>query len=236
MNTGVYTSIKQIIFAILFLTIPFLMNGQVIKESYYKDKFKKKEVDSKDKGKYAEIIKTYGDSMVVTELVFLKTNLLLESVCYKNKIPHGIWKTYDKKLKDYWTTNYDFDVKYSKKIVENKIYYDFFKQEIESGINSNSQFEAPTLKSGRHLLSQINRSTRYPAFSRENGIQGTVKVLVKIDENGSLEVLHILKGVEPHLDAETIRVIRKCQDWIPAELDGKKVEVYSIVNMKFKLA
>lgn len=115
------------------------------------------------------------------------------------------------------------------------MYFDLENQKIKEGINPEDEFSPPTPIDGESINEKIYKSIWYPTFARNNGIEGIVKILVKIDKEGNLNVISVYKGVEAHLDAESIRVINKCQKWNPATLNGENIDIFSILNVTFRL-
>lgn len=227
---------KKLIVMLIAVTIPFIANCQKdIQKVYYKNVYKIKPLKNEKKAKFVEIIKSEGDSLKTFEFIRLKDDKVFESVSYKNGIPNGEWKLYNKNTKKYKELNYVFDTKYSKEQLKNVVYFDLVNQEAEKGIKPEDEFLPPTLKDGLSINEKIYKSIWYPTYARNNGIDGVVKVLIKIDKNGQLNVISIYQGVESHLDAESVRVINKCQNWNPATLNGEKVDMYSVLSVTFKL-
>ena len=54
----------------------------------------------------------------------------------------------------------------------------------------------------------IAENTHYPVIARKNNIQGKVYVRFCITAKGTVEQISILKGVDPELDAEAMRVVK----------------------------
>jgi TonB family protein len=73
----------------------------------------------------------------------------------------------------------------------------------------------------------------YPALAQSSGIQGTVKLQVRVTIDGRLEVVKLLEGEPILADAATGAV----KQWRarPASINGKPVEVISTVTFKFQL-
>jgi len=227
---------KKTIVMLIALAIPVIVDCQIdIEKIYYKNVYKIKPLKNEKKAKFVEIIKREGDSLKTIEFIRLKDDKIFESVSYKNGVPYGEWKLYNKNKKKYKELNYSFDTKYSKEHLKNVVFFDLANQEVEEGIKPEDEFSPPTLKDGLSINEKIYQSIWYPKYARNNGIDGIVKVLVKIDKEGQLSVMSIYQNAEPHLDAESIRVINKCQNWNPATLNGEKIDIYSILSVTFKL-
>src|SRR6266567_1800079 len=73
----------------------------------------------------------------------------------------------------------------------------------------------------------------YPALAQRAGIQGIVKVQVRVTKDGRVEVQKILEG-EPALADAAVAAMKRWQAK-PAWINGKKVEVISTVKFDFQL-
>ncbi|MEO0897362.1 MAG: energy transducer TonB [Bacteroidota bacterium] len=82
----------------------------------------------------------------------------------------------------------------------------------------------------RFLSGQI----RYPEDALRNKVEGKVFVRFVIQADGSLKDLKIVKGIGHGCDEEALRVIRLMPAWIPGEIAGQKVPVYSSLAVNFK--
>jgi periplasmic protein TonB len=96
--------------------------------------------------------------------------------------------------------------------------------------------EKPTFPGGEAaLLKWIAQNTKYPEIAKENGIQGRVFVGFVIDKAGNVIDVKILRGVDPYLDKEAMRVVKAMPDWAPGKQRGKSVKVSYQVPINFKL-
>ena len=84
-------------------------------------------------------------------------------------------------------------------------------------------------------LKWISDETKYPAIALENGIQGRVTVRFTINKDGSVSDAIVVKGVDPHLDKEALRVISKMPKWKPGKQRGQAVRVSYNLPVRFKL-
>ena len=84
-------------------------------------------------------------------------------------------------------------------------------------------------------LKWIANELKYPAIAQENGVQGRVTVRFTINADGSVVDPSILRGVDPHLDKEALRVIGKMPKWKPGKQRGKAVRVSYNLPVRFKL-
>lgn len=97
--------------------------------------------------------------------------------------------------------------------------------------------DMPEFKGGeKALLKYIAEHVVYPEIAKENDIQGTVYVKFVINEKGKVTNVGLLRGVDPLLDKEAIKVIENLPDWKPGKQSGKNVKVSMQVPIKFQLA
>lgn len=97
--------------------------------------------------------------------------------------------------------------------------------------------DMPEFKGGdKALLKYIAEHVVYPEIAKENDIQGTVYVKFVINEKGKVTNVGLLRGVDPLLDKEAIKVIESLPDWKPGKQSGKNVKVSMQVPIKFQLA
>jgi len=85
------------------------------------------------------------------------------------------------------------------------------------------------------LLKYIGEHTQYPDIAKENNIQGRVIVRFCVTAKGGVSQVSILKGVDPELDAEAIRVVNTLPPFRPGKQGGKPVPVWYMVPITFTL-
>jgi len=85
------------------------------------------------------------------------------------------------------------------------------------------------------LLKYIGEHTNYPEVAKENNIQGRVIVRFCVTAKGGVNQVSILKGVDPELDAEAIRVVTALPPFKPGKQGGKPVPVWYMVPITFTL-
>ena len=94
----------------------------------------------------------------------------------------------------------------------------------------------PVFPGGQTALAQyIASHLKYPTVAQENGIQGRVFVSFVVGEDGYVEDVRVIKGVEPMLDKEALRVIQSLPRWTPGNQQGKPVRVKYTVPVTFAL-
>lgn len=71
----------------------------------------------------------------------------------------------------------------------------------------------------------IFQNLKYPPVAAENGISGRVFVKFVVEPDGSVSNVSILRGIDPALDAEALRVVKSSPKWTPGKQRGIPVRV-----------
>ena len=85
------------------------------------------------------------------------------------------------------------------------------------------------------LLKYLSENTKYPVVAQENGVQGRVTVQFVVEKDGSISDVHVLRGVDPSLDKEAVRVVKSMPRWTPGKQNGITVRVNYRVPVLFRL-
>jgi TonB family protein len=85
------------------------------------------------------------------------------------------------------------------------------------------------------LLKYIGENTKYPELAKKNNIQGRVIIRFCISSKGNINQVSVIKGVDPELDAEAIRVVKTLPVFEPGKQGGKPVPVWYMVPITFNL-
>ena len=85
------------------------------------------------------------------------------------------------------------------------------------------------------LMQYLSKNIKYPTIAQENGTQGRVTVQFVVNRDGSIVDAKVLRGVDPYLDKEAIRVISSMPKWQPGMQRGKAVRVKYTVPVMFRL-
>lgn len=85
------------------------------------------------------------------------------------------------------------------------------------------------------LMKYLSANIRYPEAAHKAGTQGRVTVQFVVGKDGSIGNVGILRGVDPALDAEAIRVISGMPKWKPGTQKGEPVNVRYTVPVMFRL-
>lgn len=85
------------------------------------------------------------------------------------------------------------------------------------------------------LMKYLSEHTKYPVVAQENGVQGRVTVQFVVEKDGSVSDVHVLRGVDPSLDKEAVRVVKSLPRWTPGKQNGITVRVNYRVPVLFRL-
>lgn len=81
---------------------------------------------------------------------------------------------------------------------------------------------------------ELQGNITYPRQAEEHGIQGTVSVRVKLDKRGKVVEAVAIKRVDPSLDEEAVRAVRKTT-FTPAIQNGQPTGMTITIPVKFVL-
>ena len=85
------------------------------------------------------------------------------------------------------------------------------------------------------LMKYLSENTKYPVVAQENGVQGRVTVQFVVEKDGSISDVHVLRGVDPSLDKEAVRVVKSMPRWTPGKQNGITARVNYRVPVLFRL-
>ncbi|WP_337486179.1 energy transducer TonB [Prevotella sp.] len=109
-------------------------------------------------------------------------------------------------------------------------------KETEETKSSQVVEEMPVFPGGeKALVAYLKENLKYPSVPAENGVQGRVIVLFKVEADGSLTDVRIGRSVDPWIDREALRLVKAMPKWIPGKQDGKPVPVKFQVSITFSL-
>ena len=87
--------------------------------------------------------------------------------------------------------------------------------------------QMPQFPGGQAEMMQfISKNMKYPTIAQENGVVGA---------DGKVRDVKVLRGVDPYLDKEAVRVIMSMPKWIPGKQNGKAVSVKYTIPVMFRL-
>jgi len=85
------------------------------------------------------------------------------------------------------------------------------------------------------LMSWLGSNIKYPVVAEENGVQGRVVCTFVVERDGSITDVKVVRGVDPSLDKEAVRVLKAMPKWIPGKQNGSAVRVKYTVPVTFRL-
>ena len=97
--------------------------------------------------------------------------------------------------------------------------------------------DMPTFQGGgvASFRNYVQKNIQYPTVAAENGIEGTVFVKFVVDTDGGISNVEVMRGVDPSLNDEAMRVIRNAPEWEPGKQRGQPVRVQFTIPIVFKL-
>ncbi len=105
------------------------------------------------------------------------------------------------------------------------------KEEIFTAVEQMPQFPGGEAE----LMKYIANHIKYPTMAAENNIQGRVVVKFVVKKDGSVGEVQVLRGKDPDLDKEAVRVVRTLPKFIPGKMNGQAVSVWFTLPINFKL-
>jgi protein TonB len=86
------------------------------------------------------------------------------------------------------------------------------------------------------LYKFLNDHIRYPEQAAQNNIQGRVTVQFVVERDGSIGEVKVVRGKDPDLDKEAVRVVKSLPNFIPGKNNGQAVRVWYTLPINFRLA
>ena len=96
----------------------------------------------------------------------------------------------------------------------------------------------PTFNGGtaNEFSKWVNENLKYPQAAKDAGAQGRVLLQFTVYPDGSVRDTKVLRGVNPDLDAEALRVVSASPDWTPGYVKGEPVKVTYTFPVIFQLS
>lgn len=96
--------------------------------------------------------------------------------------------------------------------------------------------ESPRFPGGdAELYKWLSKNIRYPEMAAQNNIQGRVTVQFVVEKDGSIGEVKVVRGKDPDLDKEAVRVVKALPKFIPGKMNGQSVRVWYTLPIMFKL-
>lgn len=81
----------------------------------------------------------------------------------------------------------------------------------------------------------VAKNLNYPEIAKENGVQGRVMLQFTVNPNGSVSDVKVLRGIDPSLDKEAVRVVSSSPKWTPGRQRDRAVKVTYTFPVIFQL-
>ena len=81
----------------------------------------------------------------------------------------------------------------------------------------------------------VAKNLVYPEIAKENGVQGRVMLQFTVNPDGSISNVKVLRGVDPSLDKEAVRVVSSSPKWTPGKQRNRPVKVSYTFPVIFQL-
>lgn len=85
------------------------------------------------------------------------------------------------------------------------------------------------------LLKYLSDHIKYPETAIENNLQGRVVVQFVVKRDGSIGEVKVVRGKDPDLDKEAVRIVKTLPTFIPGRMNGQAVNVWYTLPISFKL-
>ena len=97
--------------------------------------------------------------------------------------------------------------------------------------------EKPSFQGGdaNQFSKWVNSRLEYPEIAKENRVQGRVTLQFTVEKDGSVTKVKVLRGVDPSLDKEAVRVVSMSPKWSPGKQRDRAVPVTYTFPVIFQL-
>ena len=97
--------------------------------------------------------------------------------------------------------------------------------------------EKPSFQGGdaNQFSKWVNQRLEYPEIAKENGVQGRVTLQFTVEKDGTVTKVKVLRGVDPSLDKEAVRVVSSSPKWSPGKQRDRAVPVTYTFPVIFQL-
>lgn len=85
------------------------------------------------------------------------------------------------------------------------------------------------------LMKYLSSHIKYPQMAAENGVQGRVVVQFVVTKTGAIGEVKVVRGKDPDLDKEAVRVVKTLPKFNPGKMNGQPVNVWFTLPVQFKL-
>jgi antitoxin component YwqK of YwqJK toxin-antitoxin module len=128
-----------------------------------------------------------------------------------NGFKNGIWTGYSKTLGVRFTENYENGKLISGVSIDSS--------NIEHSYEIDKKNPEPA-KGIKHFYSYIGNNYKLTEEARLNNISGQIILKFVVEKDGSINDIELLKGIDPKMDEEAIRVLKNYGNWLPGKTKG----------------
>ena len=153
-----------------------------------------------------------------------------ETAVYKFTVKNAISKSFDMASTMFFVGMFDEDrAKTSSKdsVVNNEASED----EVFFIVEDMPEFEGQDVG---HAREWIQKNLKFPEEIKSKGVAGKVYVSFVVNKEGKVIDVKLMRGLEPSLDKEAIRVVSEMPKWTPGKQQGKAVKVTFTIPVKFE--
>ena len=173
-----------------------------------------------------EILNTIKD----TEIAIAADNEVTEDITSKDEVQESTAAAGAATF-DQGTDNLEVVRTYKDEIIVEEKKPEPVKEEIFTAVEQMPQFPGGEAE----LLKYIATHIKYPTMAAENNIQGRVVVKFVVKKDGNVGEVVVLRGKDPDLDKEAVRVVKTLPRFIPGKMNGQTVSVWYTLPINFKL-
>ena len=112
---------------------------------------------------------------------------------------------------------------------EGTITYMFGEEEVDEGeaipfqlVEDKPGFQG---RDANEFSKWVNQRLVYPDDAKKNGVQGRVTLQFTVGKDGTIRNVRVLRGIDPALDREAVRVVSMSPKWEPGKQRGEPVPV-----------
>jgi protein TonB len=173
-----------------------------------------------------EILNTIKD----TEIAIAADNEVTEDITSKDEVKESTAaagaSTFDKGTDDLTVVR-----EHKEEVIVEEKKPEPVKEEVFTAVEQMPQYPGGEAE----LLKYIATHIKYPTMAAENNIQGRVVVKFVVKKDGHVGDVVVLRGKDPDLDKEAVRVVKTLPRFIPGKMNGQAVAVWYTLPINFKL-
>ena len=87
----------------------------------------------------------------------------------------------------------------------------------------------------KKLIIYLDNNLKYPDLAKKEKIEGKVFVTFKVNNEGEISEVKVVKGIGGGCNEEAIRLVKSMPNWIPANYKDESVDSQAIIAVVFDL-